>query len=481
LTGIWSKVSGIMFYIPFIKTEMGLREKIYKNLPVLFQDLSVSGYGYFWKKRRYGGIFTEELRKFRDRERLTRRQMQEYQVEELRKLLIHAFQTVPLYRRKYTAAGFTLDHFRNFTLDDLKKLPFLEKEELRNFGTSELLSSELDKNGDYFSSSGSTGTPTRIYLSHHAHQRVTAAYEARVRNWAGLNMNMARGMVGGRRVVAEAVSPPPYYRYNFAEKQVYFSAYHISESTIPNYVKGMKKYGIEYMCGYAMSNFLIAQLISENNIQAPVLKAVLTSSEKLTDEMRDTINRVYNCKTFDGYSGVEYCGLISENEYNQKLISEDVGILEVVDENFNDTDEGELISTGLLNYDQPLIRYRIGDRIKLAREQSARCGREFRVVDEIIGRTEDLVIGQDGRKMVRFHGIFINIDNLERGQIIQHKADEIEVVLQCREKIAEKDINLIRERLRSQLGDLTIRITTTDNIPLTANGKFKAVISHISK
>ena len=308
-----------------------------------------------------------------------------------------------------------------------------------------------------------------------------AAYEARVRHWAGLNFNMARGMVGGRRVLTEAKASAPYHRYNFFERQVYFSAYHISNNTIGNYVDGMKKYGIEYMSGYAMSNYLIAQMILENNLEAPTLKAVLTSSEKLTPEMRETINKVYRCKTFDGYSGVENCGLISEIEYNQKLISEDVGILEILDDNNNDVIEGELISTGLINYDQPLIRYRIGDYIKLAPNQEPKCGRRFRVVEEIVGRTEDVIMGEDGRKMVRFHGIFMNIENLERGQIIQHVVNEIEVVLQTKKTIRKEDLSLIEQRLKSQLGDVKITITITNNIPLTSNGKFKAVISYIIK
>ncbi len=458
---------------------MGIKEKLYKASPVILQNAIVSAYGYSWKKRRYGGIFKEELQKFKDREKFTWDEIQDYQQLELRKLLVHAFSTVLFYKEKYSNAGFTVNDLKNFDLKNLKSLPFLEKEELREFGASKLLSSALDKKGDYFSSSGSTGTPLKIYLSHTTHQRIMAAYEARVRNWAGLNLNMSRGMVGGRRVLPAAKASPPYYRYNFFEKQVYFSAYHISNNTIADYVAGMKKYGIEYMSGYAMSNYLLAQMILENNIEAPQLKAVLTSSEKLTEAMRETINKVYQCKTYDGYSGVENCGLISENEFNQKLISEDVGILEVLDENYRDAMEGELISTGLLNFDQPLIRYRIGDYIKLAAKQETLCKRPFRVVEEIIGRTEDIIIGKNGQKMVRFHGIFINIENLERGQIIQHTLDNIEVVLQAKRELKSQDLLLIKKRLISQLGEIKIDISVTDHILLTENGKFKAVISHL--
>ena len=55
-------------------------------------------------------------------------------------------------------------------------------------------------------------------------------------------------------------------------------------------------------------------------------------------------------------------------------------------------EEGEIYSTGFLNYDQPLIRYRIGDR-KLASDQITMCGRSMMVIDEIAGRVEDIIHG----------------------------------------------------------------------------------------
>ncbi len=195
--------------------------------------------------------------------------------------------------------------------------------------------------------------------------------------------------------------------------------------------------------------------------------------------MRLLLNKTYQCETFDAYSSVENCGLISENEFHQKLISEDIGIVEVLDEFNNDTTEGALISTGFLNFDQPLIRYRIGDFIKLADQQETKCKRPFRIVEEVIGRTEDVVLGLDGRKMVRFHSLFLDIKNLQRAQIIQQGDGEIEIIIQAQQPINKEGITLIEQRLKSQLGEVNTTFTIVDEIPITLNGKFKAVISNI--
>jgi phenylacetate-CoA ligase len=418
------------------------------------------------------------LKQFKSRESFTDIQWLEYQTVELRKLLIHAFKTVPFYNKKYKEAGFSLSDFEKFQLSDLSKLPYLEKEDLRKFGKTTLLSNKKKK-GNFYSSSGSTGTPISTYFSKDVHQIWNAAYEVRVRNWAGVNYTMNRGMIGGRRVLPNAIGKAPYYRYNAAEKQTYFSAYHISGDTTPNYVEGLKRNKVEYLVGYAMSIYILADFILNLDIECPKLVAVLTSSEKLTSNMRKIIEKAFGCEVFDAYSGVEACGLISENSKNELLFSPDTGIMEVIDANekqVNLGESGEIIATGLLNFDQPLIRYKIGDRVKISNDQSTH---KFLKIDEIEGRVEDVIINRDGKKMVRFHNLFTEIPNLKAAQIIQKKIDFILINIVPDIGFDKKSEKLIIEKLHSQLGDVNVEIEYLDTIPKGKNGKFKAVISNL--
>lgn len=460
---------------------MALKDKIYKFLPLPLQNVAISIFGYLWQKRRFGGVFQEELIEFKKRDNFTREQWNDYTVQELRKILLYAFENVPFYKNLYQQNGFTLERLQNLTLNELKSLPFLEKEAVRKFGESDLMVTNFDKDGEYFGSSGSTGTPSKIYFSKTTHQKWSAAFEVRIRHWAGVNNKTPRGMIGGRRVLPNANDGPPYYRYNLVEKQVYFSAYHIAQSTAQNYVDGMKKYGIEYMNGYAVSNYLLALFIKKNNIQAPKLKAVITSSEKLTPEMRTVFQEVYQCKTYDSWSGVEACALVSECEHGSLHVSEDVGILEIIDENGNEVSEGEtgeVVCTGFLNYDQPLLRYRIGDRMTKGKGSCA-CGRNMPIIKDIDGRMEDVIKGADGRQMVRFHGLFIGISSIERAQVIQHTIHHIEIKIQNEIALTTPEIELIKTRLESQLGTMRVDVNQHQKIEQTANGKFKAVISMI--
>src|SRR5690606_10512291 len=123
-----------------------------------------------WKKRRFGGVFENELREYKRREQFTDGQWNDYQNNELRRILVHAFETVPYYKDAFTKAGLGLSALSNLTVAELQRIPFLEKDTLRKFGTTTMLSSKLEKGGNFFASSGSTGTPTQILFSHPMHQ-----------------------------------------------------------------------------------------------------------------------------------------------------------------------------------------------------------------------------------------------------------------------------------------------------------------------
>ncbi len=457
--------------------------KLYNNLPPSLQNTAISAYGMLWKNRRFGGIFEQEYTEFKDREYYTQTQWFDYQTTKLREILTHAFVNVPYYRQLLKEKGWDTDTLGKFELHQLTTIPLLEKSVLRNEGTTSLLSATREKGSTFLSSSGTTGTPTKILYSHAMHQRVFAAYESRVRNWAGVNRHMKRGSIGGRRILPDADASPPYYRINYAEKQIYLSAYHISSHTVKNYVEGIKRFGAEYLTGYTMSNFILARFIEDAGIQAPEMKAMVLSSEKLTSEMRHTFARVYGCKTYDGWSGVENCGLISENEFGQLLVSPDVGIIEILDDDGNPVNPGEtghVICTGFLNYDQPLIRYKIGDRVTLAKNQHTLCGRNMMVIEDIEGRIEDTITGPDGRQMVRFHGVFIDLKSVIEAQLIQHTLYDYEIKVSTTGNLSDDDKSIMIKRMQSQLGKVTVIFTEVNHIPRGANGKFKAVVSRIT-
>ncbi len=460
---------------------MSFTDSIYKHSPVFFQNVLTSAYGWQWKRRRFGGVFPQEYEAAKEREKFTTTEWQNYQQDQLQRILRHAFEKVPYYKEAFRSAGIDKTVLEKIEVNSLSLLPVLTKQQLRLHGTGLLLATDREKQGAFFASSGSTGTPTQILFSVPMHQRWMALFESRVRNWAGVSSAIPRGMIGGRRVVPGSTGKPPFYRYNHFEKQVYFSAYHINKANAGNYVDGMLKHGVQYMTGYAMSNFFLAQFIKEAGLQAPQLHAVITSSEKLTEPMRQIFTEVYGCKTFDGWSGVEACALVTECAHGSLHISPDAGLIELLDKQMQPVSPGEagdVYCTGFINYDQPLIRYAIGDQMVMGDERCS-CGRDMPVIKEILGRVEDVVRGRDGRKMVRFHSVFNGVHAVKAAQVIQESVDRIRVKLVTEKGLSADDRLVISSRIVSQLGDIEVILEEVNEIPLNANGKFQAVISKV--
>lgn len=108
------------------------------------------------------------------------------------------------------------------------------------------------------------------------------------------------------------------------------------------------------------------------------------------------------------------------------------------------------------------------------------CGRQMPVIKEVLGRIEDVVVGADGRQMVRFHGVFVNQPHVREGQIIQESLDFIRVKIVPTGDFGEKDIQEIVHRVQERLGkQVNVIVEPVVDIPRTKAGKFQSVISNL--
>ena len=100
-------------------------------------------------------------------------------------------------------------------------------------------------------------------------------------------------------------------------------------------------------------------------------------------------------------------------------------------------------------------------------------------VDEIEGRVEDVIIGLQGQKMVRFHGIFVGIPSIIMAQVIQNTIENITLKLVVDALYMKEHEQLMVQRIQSQLGEVQVDFLYVEEIEKTKNGKFKAVISNL--
>ena len=456
----------------------GKFDRLYRMLPVWAQNAAVTGYGIYWYWLRFGSGFKEYKQGFRDREQYSVDEWQMWTHEQLAKLLTDTLENVTYYFEHYTDTQKEAARKGNLQL-----LPFLEKDAIRKDPRA-FLRQDISPKEHTFFTSGTTGTPIASIWTLQENRKSLALREVRSANWAGVSFSMPRATFSGRLVEPDPESIGPYHRYNAVEKQVYFSAFHLKPETAARYVEALRKHHIEWMTGYAVSYYLLAKFILEQDIEVPPLKAVITTSEKLTPEMREVMEKAYHCRVYEEYSTVENVLFASECERGNLHVSPDAGIVEILRPDGTPCapgEVGEVVATCLMRDYQPLIRYRLGDLAAWS-EEPCPCGRQMPVIKEVVGRIEDVVIGPDGRQMVRFHGIFTDQPHVREGQIIQESLSHIHVRIVPANGFDSKDVDDIVSRVQQRLGK-TVEVTAekVEFIPRTKSGKFKAVVSKLNE
>jgi phenylacetate-CoA ligase len=454
---------------------MSVFDRLYARLPVHLQHVAVTLFGVYWHALRFGPGYKTYVQDYLSREKFTSAQWGKWQSEHLKVLLAACVNHVSYYRDNWTETQ------KKAALDgELNFLPLLEKDPIRVNPRAFLREDMQVRNPQVFHTSGSTGTPIASFYTIPELRQSLALRETRSARWANVSFSMPRVTFSGRMVVADPESTGPFHRFNAVEKQVYFSAFHLRPDTAFRYVKALKHHQIQWGTGYAVSFYLLARFMLENNIPPPNLKAIITTSEKLTSEMRTIMEQAYGCKVYEEYSTVENAIFASECECGRLHVSPDVAVVEILrpDGSACEPEEpGEVVVTTLSRMYQPLIRFRLGD-IAAWDPNPCPCGRQMPVIKEVLGRVEDVVVGPDGRQMVRFHGIFINQPHIREGQIIQEALDRIRVKVVPTEGFGESDVNEVIHRVRQRLGrSVDVVVEPVQSIPRTKAGKFQAVIS----
>jgi phenylacetate-CoA ligase len=454
---------------------MGKLDDIYAHLPVWAQHASVSAYGLYWYWLRFGPGYHQYLEDFRTRENYTDQDWQTWSQRELSELLGIAVNKVPYYKDTWNES-----QKQAALAGDLQSLPLLDKDAIRSQPRA-FVRQDKSPHKDYtFYTSGTSGTPIATIWTRPEIRASLAIREARSALWAGVSFSRPRATFSGRMVEPDVNSKGPYYRFNLAEKHVYLSPFHLCPETAWQYVHALEKHKVEWLTGYAVSYYLLARMILEQNIIVPPLKAIITTSEKVTPEMRQVMETAFHCPVFEEYSTVENCIFASQCEAGRLHISPDIGLVEILRPDGTAClpgEVGEVVTTCLFKKYQVLIRYRLGD-LAAWDPDPCPCGRSMPVIKEVIGRIEDVVIGPDGRQMVRFHGVFVNLPHILEGQIIQEGLNHIRVRIVPIGNFDQADIQEITQRVQHRLGyGVDVTVETVKEIQRTKSGKFQAVIS----
>jgi len=332
--------------------------------------------------------------------------------------------------------------------------------------------------------SGTTGKPISVWLSRDTVRNWYALNEARVRKWNSVSRHDRWAMIGGQLVTPVNERRPPFWIWSNSLNQLYMSSYHLAPDLIRFYLDAMSHYRVTYLSGYSSSLYALALGALELGRKDMYMTIAFTSAEPLHQYQRDAITQAFHCSVRETYGMTEIVAAASECANGRKHLWPEAGWVEVVenDKSLPVGTSGELICTGLLNADMPLIRYRNGDRGVLARDQgTCQCGRTLPVVESIDGRTDDLLYTMDGRQIGRLDPIFKADLPIREAQIIQEALDCVRVRYVPTSEFKIGHENMIIQRLQARMGAVKVVMEPLVEVPRDANGKFRAVISKLMK
>ena len=362
-------------------------------------------------------------------ESMSRGEMEQLQIERLQATLHRVYRNVSFYKSLYDKEGIDIDSVKS--LEDLKKLPFTTKNDLRQSYPYEAFAVPLRDIVRIHSTSGTTGKPIVVGYTKND-LKTWSALVARILSAAG---------VTGHDFVQVAFD----YSLSTGGFGFHYGAEKIGASVIPysgedvmKQIQVMKDYRTTTLVstpGYALH---VASLMEEmgRDPQELNLSIGLFGAESWSENLRKEIESRLKIEAFDNYGLTEIIGpgVAFECEHHSGLhVNEDHFILEIIDPETLDMvppgEQGELVFTTITKEAFPLIRYRTGD-ISSMIGGSCPCGRTTARIERISGRTDDMII-VDGRNIFPSHieEILFEIEGIEpHFQIVLTREEGLDII-----------------------------------------------------
>lgn len=238
---------------------------------------------------------------------------------------------------------------------------------------------------------GSTGHPGIFLTDRDEWSTVIASY-ARAQEWAGIDAKVTK-----RTRLAVVSSRVPWHQSARVAASIDTPFFPVRrfDATQPlrEIVAGLNEWQPENLIVYASMSRVLAEEQLEGRLQIRP-RAVMCSSEVLTDEAVARVERAWGTRPFNVYAATEPAGIASHCRNHRLHLFEDLVISEIVDENNQPVPPGttgaKVLVTVLFSRTQPLIRYEMSDRVARSTE-TCDCGLPFALLASIEGRAEDIL------------------------------------------------------------------------------------------
>ncbi len=408
-------------------------------------------------------------------------EMQAYQLRRLRTFLQQAGERVPYYRDLFEQAGFSPRDMNS--IDELARLPCLSKGLIRE--NTERLKAEGHAPLSRFNTGGSSGEPLIFYLGKERVSHDVAA-KWRATRWWGVDIGDPEIVVWGSPIELGSQDRIRLIRDKLLRTHL-LPAFEMSKENLGNFVDEIRRIRPRMLFGYPSSIAMIAGHAEGSGIDMTDLgiRVAFVTSEKLYDDQRERIERVFACPVANGYGGRD-AGFIAHQcpEGGMHITAEDI-VVEIVDADGSPVETGqagEVVVTHMATSDFPFIRYRTGD-VAVLDDEPCRCGRGLPLLREIQGRTTDFIVREDGTVMHGLALIYVlrDLAGIDSFQIVQESVGVLRILIVRNAEFTSRTEEEIIHGMRARLGeDTEVKLEFVDRINPEGSGKYRYVKSLVS-
>ncbi|WP_196889212.1 hypothetical protein [Aureivirga sp. CE67] len=436
---------------------------IYFNSPIWIQNLIISIKGYQIKKNRFSSNFYKELDFYQSLDNKSLHEKIVLEEERLRKFLKNAKNS------EYWNSRFLKYNINIDAIDikkELKKLPILTKDDVRkNIDLIKINKEPLISKR----TSGTTGAGLILYETREAeNERWAVCWNYRIKQ--GIKLDQWYGWFGGMKIINSNVKKPPFWRINYPEKRVMFSAQHLNENTVDDYANKILKQKLEWLHGYPSQISLFAALVKDKNYDFSFVKNITFGSENLLENQKILIRKVFeNAVLSEHYCMTECVSNISQHSNEELYLDRYFSYTEFIPTDIKN--KYWIVGTNLSNPNFPLIRYNTNDIVEIIGGQ----------IISIDGRKEDYVILKNGTKLGRLDHIFKGLIHIKEAQIYQPDFNNVVIRIV---KSKSYDNHNEEKKLIKKLdlwfkNEINFKIEYLDKIERTKSNKLRFVVSEI--
>ncbi len=409
-----------------------------------------------------GDLRSKYFKKYKRNLKKSRLDIEGYQLERLKKLIQHAYATVPYYRTLFEENKIKPEDIK--TLDDFKKIPLIDKKMVL-LNIDRLKSNKKYELIKHFSG-GSTGNKSLIYKDKRYHE---LSYGVWMRDLysVGIEPGMKSAWIWGDTLQNQPLIKKLLHKLSFKlNRRIMFNVFKFTDENLKDWLEQeFNKFKPDYIYGYAGVIYNIAKFVKKNSIQLHHVKKIITTSERL--EHRKFIESVFKCPVIDQYGCSEVTIIAIENNNKIMHSADDFVLVEVNGNN-------EVLLTPLESYGMPLLRYQVGDVGWVRKTKKNRTKHPFKEFNIIIGRIYEFLINKNHEKISG--GLIkqqVEDENLSirEWQLVQKSIDLVELNIVYDEFTTQKSVERLKKIVEKLLGCTQVKVNCLKSFPTEPNGK----------